>query len=617
MNHLQIITLFLLCGALPSTSTALEMSGGVNGDESRQDSPALVYSTFVGGAFADGGEAVALDSDGNVVVAGFTNSDNFPAAPGMHVTDTARGGDCFVLTLSPDLSTLLACTIIGGTESEWTEGLAIDALGNRVVTGWTESEDFPTTPGAHSTESSGHDDVFVFTLSPDSSELVSSTYMGGSGGDRSSALEIDDSGTVVVAGHTWSTDFPTTPGAYDTSPNGNHDIFVLHLSPDLVSLTASTLLGGETYEYCHTLALDSWGRPVVSGTTLSTDFPTSSGAFSTSNSGHWDIFVSRLSADLAALDRSTYIGGENLDDGMALAFDESENLMLTGATGSDDFPTTPGCFDASYNGGSCDAFVLELTPDFSQLLCSTYIGGNDFDGGTSLVVGDTGEVIVAGFSDSADFPLVSGAFDTQQNGNRDVVLFKLDPQLTTLHGSTFIGGTHFDLATAMTLDASGLVVLTGTAASTFPTTAGAYDTSYNGGAHTEIGDVFVLKFDTDTVAVELRCLPESGTLPFSVRLCVSLVNNLRIKRHISAGLDVTLANGMHHSDWRRGTTVLDSNERLTICWHQFMPAHAALTGTNLFHLRLEDTMPPPYNQPPHPPSGDTATATCTVVGLEP
>ncbi len=254
----------------------------------------------------------------------------------------------------------------GGAASDSAAALQIDGQGSIFVAGKTDSTDFPTTSGAYDGSHNGGRDAFVAKLSGDLTTLQAATFLGGSGDDYAYALALDGQGNVVVAGQTYSADFPTTSGAYDGSHNGGDDAFVATLSSDLSTLQAATFLGGSGSDYARALALDGQGNVVVAGYTYSADFPTTSGAYDELYNGGADAFVATLSSDLSTLQAATFLGGSSWDSTTALALDGQGNVVVVGETRSADFPTTPGAFDGSYNGGFADAFVAKLSFTFDK-----------------------------------------------------------------------------------------------------------------------------------------------------------------------------------------------------------------------------------------------------------
>ena len=309
--------------------------------------------------------------------------------------------DVFVSKLDGGLTSLLASTFLGGSSDDHGQSLTLDTSGNVYVTGITWSADFPTTNGAYDTSWNGGD-VFVSKLNSGLTSLLASTFLGGSGDDNGSSLTLDTNGDVYVTGNTDSTDFPTTSGAYDTSYNGSAytfgggDVFVSKVDSGLTSLLASTYLGGSKDERGYSIAIDGGGSVYVTGETGSTNFPTTSGAYDTSYNSSSDVFVSKLNSGLTSLLASTYLGGSFIDAGYSLALDTNGNVYVTGSAGLNNFPTTIGAYDTSFNGG-IDSFVSKLNSGLTSLLASTFLGGSSTEGGGySLALDTSGNVYVTG-----------------------------------------------------------------------------------------------------------------------------------------------------------------------------------------------------------------------------
>ena len=403
---------------------------------------------------------------------------------------------------------LLYSTFLGGSANDngFGIGIAVDASGAAYVTSTTYSTDFPTTPGAYDTTHNGNWDAFVAKLDPTGGGLLYSTYLGGGGDyDGGTSVAVDASGAAYVTGYTESSDFPTTPGAYDTTHNDNLDAFVAKLDPTGGGLLYSTYLGGGSHDGGSSVAVDASGSAYVTGWAYSTvpgrpDFPTTPSAFDTTHNGYSDAFVTKLNATGSGLLYSTYLGGGSYEVGYSIVLDVSGSAYVTGYTGSLDFPTTPGAFDISDNGGH-DAFVTKLSPTGSGLLYSTYLGGGNSDGGASITVDAFGGTYVTGYTESSDFPTTPGAFDTTYNGGLgaqayDAFVAKLNPTGSGLLYSTYLGGGSRDEGASITVDAFGGTYVTGyTESSDFPTTPGAFDTTYNGGPPFQAFDVFVTKHD--------------------------------------------------------------------------------------------------------------------------
>jgi Beta-propeller repeat len=276
------------------------------------------------------------------------------------------------LVIDPSLA---YSTFLGGSDSagcppeeahgpEQGNRIALDSSGAAYVTGFTDSTDFPTTPGAFDTSFNGSVcgvDAFVAKLNPAGTGLVS-TFLGGSSGDEAFGIAVDSAGAAYVTGGTSSTDFPTTAGAFDTSLSGSSDAFVTKLDPAGSHLDYSTYLGGSSGDGGRGIAVDSAGAAYVTGSTGSTDFPISAGAFDTSFiGGLGDAFVTKLDPAGSGLAYSSYLGGSSAEGSTDIAVDSAGAAYVTGGTSSTDFPTTAGAFDTSLSGSS-DAFVAKLDP---------------------------------------------------------------------------------------------------------------------------------------------------------------------------------------------------------------------------------------------------------------
>jgi Ca2+-binding RTX toxin-like protein len=256
-----------------------------------------------------------------------------------------------------------------------------------------------------------------------------STFLGGSGPDEGRGIGVD-AGAAYVTGFTpdADTDFPTTAGAFDQTNNGDGDAFVTKLAPNGAALGYSTFLGGSGDDSGFGIAVDGAGAAYVTGETgdATTDFPTTAGAFDQSHNGEVDAFVTKVAPTGAApLGYSTFLGGSGVDAGLGIAVDGAGAAYVTGSTPDADtgFPTTSGAFDQSHNG-SDDAFVTKVSPLGAALGYSTFLGGSGIDQGFGFAVDGAGVVTrsvgayITGFTQDAetDFPTTAGAFDRTHNG---------------------------------------------------------------------------------------------------------------------------------------------------------------------------------------------------------
>ena len=293
------------------------------------------------------------------------------------------------------------------------------------MTGSTFSGDFPTTPNAYDASFHGNCDVFVTKLEADSGMPAYSTFLGGTGADSGQGIAVDAAGDAYVTGVTSSSDFPTTSDAYDTTFNGNVDVFVTKLKAGVAPLAYSTFLGGAGADSGQGIAVDAAGDAYVTGFTSSSDFPTTVGAYDTiPSNGDFDVFVTKLNALGAMLAYSTFLGGADTDIGQGVAIDAAGEAYVTGYTFSSDFPSTAGAFQASFNGAA-DAFVTKLDAVGATLIYSTFLGGANWDFGLGIAVDGAGHAYVTGKTLSLDFPTTTGAYDPNYHGLTEAFVTKI------------------------------------------------------------------------------------------------------------------------------------------------------------------------------------------------
>jgi len=390
----------------------------------------LVYATFLGGSDMEFGRRIAIDAAGNAYITGQTKSSNFPTTANAFdrtlnippncprcATDNTDG---FVTKLNASGSALLYSTYLGGTDYDSPRGIAVDGSGNAYVNGETLSNvDFPTTAGSFSPTSHGSYDEFVTKLNTTGSALVYSTFLGGTQVDNGERIAVDSGNNAYVLGFSSSADYPTTPGAFDATANGDFDVTLSKLNPAGSALVYSTFIGGSGSDSAGGLFVDGTGNAYVSGGAGSLDFPTTAGAFDRTPDGS-DAFLTKLNPAGSAAVYSTVLGGTDGDGAAGVAADASGNAWLTGTTASTNFPVTANAADSSFNGGAVDAFISELSPAGSALLYSTYLGGSNTDAASDVALDTSANPYVTGHTFSMDFPATTGAFDTVFNGDTSI-----------------------------------------------------------------------------------------------------------------------------------------------------------------------------------------------------
>ena len=387
---------------------------------------------------------------------------------------------------------LVYATYLGGRGEDGGDlatGIAVDGTGSAYVTGYAGSLDFPADSGAyqHENKAGGITSAFVTKLNPTGTALVYSTYLGGSTADNANAIAVDRAGNAYVTGRTFSHDFPTTPGAFQGVNRADHNAFVTKLNPTGSALIYSTYLGGSAGDSTVGIAMDAAGHAFVTGHTVSSDFPTTLGAFQTAtrSPAGGNAFVTELNLDGTGLVYSTYLGGSSRrgDFGKGIAVDSNGNAYVTGAAFSTDFPTTGGAYQRVEKAfDNSNAFVTKLNATGAALVYSTYLGGSgsglDGDAATSIAVDSAGSAYVAGNAASADFPTTSGAFQRVSAAipaQAGAFVTKLNSGGGALVYSTYLGGSTGTYTYHLAIDGLGNAYVTGyTNATDFPTTAGAY-----------------------------------------------------------------------------------------------------------------------------------------------
>jgi Mg-chelatase subunit ChlD len=315
--------------------------------------------------------------------------------------------------------------------------------------------------------------------------FIYSTVFGGSSWDSAAAITASTNGLAYVAGTSQSTNFPTTPGAFDPSINGNADAFVVGLNASGASMRYVTFLGGSDYDDPSAIHVDKRGAAYLTGTTWSPDFPTTTGAWDrifNGNSQSPDAFVAILGPDGNTLIGSTYLGGSSVDVASDMALDDWGLIYVTGYTGPG-FPVTSTAYDASFNG-SDDVYLAILNDALTQLFYSTYLGGRYLDEAYAIAL-DDGDMVLSGTTMSSDFPTTDSAYDRSFNGalgDRDVFVAKIGFGGHYLQYSTFVGGSGGEEARSVAVDATGNTYIAGyTRSGNFPVTASSLDSTPNGG----------------------------------------------------------------------------------------------------------------------------------------
>ena len=393
------------------------------GDDTADDEdPVVVFSSYYGGSTHECQFEICVlttDQAGNIYIAGSSNSDDFPlVAPYSTAPSPGSKTDIVVVKLQAETKEVLYSTYVGQGIAQ---GIAVDAAGNVTVAGYTGDSNFPTTDNAaQNTFNGGAFDGVVFKLSSDGSELLYSTFLGGTDRELLFDVEVDAAGSTYVTGWTASADYPTLNAVQGTF-GGNHDTVVTKIAAN-GALAYSTFLGGENREDGIGLEVDGAGFAIIAGRSASDNFPTTSDAFQTvrdsNSSAGYDATVFKLdpAGELVA---STFYGTLGSTGSVDVGLDSSGNVyVLTISEG-----------------------VIKLNGSLSQLLFQTNIEmATGIDGKGGLVVDSEGIAFMTG-------SIGSGI-------DKDVVLAAIGPGGQQLHYQT-VGGSNQDLSYSLSLIEDG------------------------------------------------------------------------------------------------------------------------------------------------------------------
>ncbi len=396
----------------------------------------LAWSTMLGGSGDDLPAAIAVDGSGKIYIAGTTGSTDFPTGTDSWQGASGGSNDAFLAVLSPlaaDSYTLSFLSYIGGTGKDSVSGMIADN-GRVYLAGTTASADFPITKGAYNENPNGEDEVFlsIFDVSSLSEvKLLYSTYFGGDKSDAAGSLALDSTGNIIVAGNTESDDLPVTGGAFSGKFNGNsQDGFIIIIHPasgGSSDLRYSSYFGGNGDDYITCASAGENGNVIFAGNTNSLNLPTTNDAYFKSSLSNSDIFIGRLSPegngtkDLAYL---TYFGGISNDKIYSFATDNNGFVTFTGSTESLNYPATTGSYDRTYNGMK-DMYItkLNIMDNIDRILeYSAFIGANRNETGLKIVADEDYRYILGGFTDSRQFPVSTGAYDSVYDNGTDGVV---------------------------------------------------------------------------------------------------------------------------------------------------------------------------------------------------
>lgn len=582
-------------------------TGPVAPPAAAQEIPTLPWGTYFGGSDLDGWTDVPIveAADGTLYIASATLSADLALPPGGWDPTHNGDRDLIVAHFDADLTTLLHATYVGGSgaDSDFPGvDLALAGDGTVYVVSASESTDYPTTAGAFAPGGSGGYDLVVTRLNADLSEVLASTYLGGSDTEGYCKIAVRPDGDVEVVCASFSLDYPVTEGACQTVRRGARDLALSRLSPDLTTLVSSTYLGSSADEFPEAIVIGPDNEAFVTGWTRSSySFPTTEDAFMPHAAGGiYQAFVSCLPADLSSLTASTYISGNSWEFGYGLALADDGTVYACGHTASTDFPGTAGGAQPNYAGAGGadvgdDMWIARFSHDLTTLLAATYLGGSAWENAIGLAT-TADAVYVCGNTSSADGPTTAGAFRTTIDGGtsrygRSTTVIRLDRDLATIEAATFLGGAGNDPAGRILRTHDGRILIAGaTNSRDYPVPAAAWADQYAGGVDELSGDVIVVGLDADLTGQ--NAAPVTGRVPEgSLRLEGAAPNPFNPRTEIRFAIDAAhrVRATVHDLAGRRIATLADrdfSAGSHRLVWDG-KDAGGGEVGSGVYFYRLE------------------------------
>lgn len=345
---------------------------------------------------------------------------------------------------------VIASTYSGSAAETYGHCATYDSSGNIYTAGECFDIGYPVTAGAFQTFfGGGMVDIAISKLNPTGSALIYATYIGGPDDDYPHSLFVHDNGELYVLGSTDGA-YPITPGCYDNTFNGSTDIVVSRFNAAGTALIGSTYVGGSdddgqnwglniSYNYGDgyrgEIIVDAAGNAYIASCTVSGDFPVTAGAYNQTLAGDQDACVFKLNPALTSLTWSTFLGGSTDDVAFGLRLDAANDVYVTGATTSSDFPTAAGVYQPAYQGGTADGFVSHLITNGSALDLSTFYGTSGFDMAYFLDLDAGNNVYVYGVTNGTITPTAG----TYANPGSGQFISKLNPSLNTIAYTTVFG----------------------------------------------------------------------------------------------------------------------------------------------------------------------------------
>ncbi len=383
------------------------------------DDGKLLWTTYFGGSNMENAFGIAIDKFGGIYICGSTASTNGIATNGAYQTKPGGFTDAFLAKFSSN-GTHVWSTYFGGEEDDQASAIAVDSFANIYITGFTLSTTGIATTGAYNTHYGGGRDNGFLAKFDSAGSIKWATYYGGNQNDYSSVVTADNLGNVYIAGYCSSSNGIATAGAFRTSVGGFYDGFLAKFT-DSGALQWGTYFGNNGDDECEGICTDTMGNVYITGNTSSDSGIATNGAYQTSYSGGYDVFLAKFGGN-GALKWCTYYGGTGNDFTWNMDMGRDQDISITGYTDSQTGIANSGAYQVS-EAGMNDAYAAQFDQD-GNLAWASYFGGTDNDNGYAVNADQSGNVYISGVTSSTSGIATPGAYSDTLNGSTDAFLAK-------------------------------------------------------------------------------------------------------------------------------------------------------------------------------------------------
>ena len=408
---------------------------------------------IIGGANHDYSYDHCFDSEGNFIVVGMVIGMGTDFTNTFGVEDNSNK-NIYIRKYAPDMQTLIASTLISGSANDYCKSVDIDTQGNIFIAGSTMSTDMPVSTNAYQpvNNSSGLSEAYILKLNADLDQLLAATYFGGEDNDYIYKMRIDQNDNIIAVGSTRSTNNIASLGSYDETYGGSNetvyhfgDAYVAKFDNNLENKLAATYIGAEGDEACYALVVNSNNNIVITGASVSDDYPVSAGAFQTVKAGSFDMIVTELNSDLTQILHSTFVGGAGDDVAWDIAYNQSDQQYIIGGQTSSDFTITGTVADPTTNGGN-DGMLIIFNSNLESIHSASYVGGSGMDFVTSVYYSGNA-IVYCGITESSNLPSSPDAYYPSYlgpNGYTDGFYGSIDNDLSEFNHLSYFGGDDDD-----------------------------------------------------------------------------------------------------------------------------------------------------------------------------